>query len=140
MVLIFGITLIIFLFPTIVFISSTEKRTGRLAYFFKSTFLGIIGWICLYIIMVDMPGVHGVDESVIMEAFSNEEASQDAWSLLFLITLFGSIQTCWMIHRLNDMNSSRWWVILNLVSTGLYVMLLLTPEKKVTVDYAERFT
>ncbi|MEH6631892.1 MAG: DUF805 domain-containing protein [Halopseudomonas aestusnigri] len=128
------ITLAIFLLPTVVYVTSNEKKLGRLPYFIRTLFLGFILW-ALFLMNFAQTALSD-DLTNILNDPMNEEWLAGSWTLLIGITVILCIQVCWMVHRLNHIGWSKWFVFLMLIPI-VHGLLVIVPGKRKNEDYSE---
>ncbi|MFD2207611.1 DUF805 domain-containing protein [Kiloniella antarctica] len=136
-----AITSIIFLLPTVIYVTSDEKTLGRLAYFFRSA---LLGFICSTLVFINIEKTSDHDDYFnIFEAPINDAFLGGSWIIFIVIVFTVCFQSCWMVHRLNHIGWSRWTVLFMLIPLvgGIFGFLLMTvPGRKVTQNYSELFT
>ncbi|WP_419904159.1 hypothetical protein [Kiloniella sp.] len=77
------ITLIIFLLPTVIYVTSDEKTIGRLAYFFRST---LLGFICLALVFINAEQYASNEDFFnILKAPENNAFLGGSWVILFVL-------------------------------------------------------
>ncbi|WP_120496732.1 DUF805 domain-containing protein [Kiloniella sp. EL199] len=131
MIGIFAICSVIFLLPTIIYVSSDEKVLGRLTYVFRMLFLSLFLWAFLV-----MSLTHVIPAEEILKVLKNptgEIQIEGGWTVLSVVLIALCTQICWMVHRLNHIGWPKWLALLITVpAVNLIFSFLLTamPGKR----------
>ncbi|WP_085908001.1 DUF805 domain-containing protein [Kiloniella majae] len=132
MIGIFAIVSVVFLLPTIIYVSSDEKVLGRLTYVFRMLFLSLFLWAFLV-----MSFTHLIPAEEALKVLKNPTGNiqiEGGWTVLSVILIAICTQICWMVHRLNHIGWPKWLALLIAVpAVNLIFSFLLTamPGKRV---------
>jgi len=110
MIGIFAIASVVFLLPTIIYVSSDEKILGRLTYVFRMLFLSLFLW--AFLVMSFTNAVPVEDVLKLLKDPIADIHIQGGWTVLSVILATMCTQICWMVHRLNHIGWSKWFALL----------------------------
>ncbi|KLN59346.1 hypothetical protein WH96_17755 [Kiloniella spongiae] len=138
MIGIFAIVSVVFLLPTIIYVSSDEKVLGRLTYVFRMLFLSLFLWAFLVMSFTHVIPVEGVLK--VLKNPTDDIQIEGAWTVLSVVLIILCTQICWMVHRLNHIGWPKWLALLITVpAVNLIFSFLLTtmPGRRIERDYSE---
>ncbi|WP_421781327.1 DUF805 domain-containing protein [Kiloniella litopenaei] len=129
---IFAIASVVFLLPTIIYVSSDEKILGRLTYVFRMLFLSLFLW--AFLVMSFTNAVPVEDVLKLLKDPIADIHIEGGWTVLSVILATMCTQICWMVHRLNHIGWPKWLALLiTIPGINLVFGFLLTtmPGKRI---------